>query len=142
MGSAKHPVLLYDGVCGLCNRLVQFILRHDRARVFRFAALQSKFATGILARHGKDARNLDTVYVVVNYDTPEEDLFTRSDAVRFVFEQLGGMWRASATVLRLLPHVLRDFGYDAIARRRYRIFGRSETCILPAGENRDRFLDV
>jgi predicted DCC family thiol-disulfide oxidoreductase YuxK len=142
MLSAKHPVLLYDGVCGLCNRLVQFILRRDRAGVFRFASLQSALAARILARHGRDARDLDSVYVLLNYDTPGEALFARSDAVHVVFTQLGGMWRASAIILKLLPHALCDFAYDAIARRRYRIFGRSETCTLPAPEDRARFLDV
>jgi len=140
--AAAHPILLYDGVCGLCNRLVQFILRRDRAGIFRFASLQSDLAARVLARHGRDTRDLDTVYVVVNYDAPTEALFARSDAVHFVFTQLGGMWRASAILLKLLPHPLCDFAYDAIARRRYRIFGRSETCILPAPENRERFLDV
>ena len=142
MLDAKHPVLLYDGVCGLCNRLVQFVLRHDRVRVFRFASLQSRFAADILARQGKDARDLDSVYVVVNYDAPGEALYARSDAVRFVFIRLGGIWRALAFLLKLLPHALCDLAYNAIARRRYRIFGRSETCILPALENRDRFLDI
>ena len=62
----SHPILLYDGVCGLCNRFVQFILRRDRDAVFRFAALQSAFAATILARHGANPSALDTVYVVVN----------------------------------------------------------------------------
>ena len=140
--SAEHPVLLYDGVCGLCNRLVQFLLRRDRAGVFRFASLQSAFAARILTRHGRDARDLDTVYVVLNYDTPGEALFARSDAVRFAFIQIGGIWNASAIVLKLLPRALCDFAYAAIARRRYRIFGRSDTCVLPAPEDRARFLDL
>ena len=137
-----HPILLYDGVCGLCNRLVQFILRRDTAGIFRFASLQSPLAQRLLARHGADAHDLDTVYVVVNSDAPGESLLARSEAVAFVLSQLGGMWRAAAVVLKLLPRLLRDFGYDVVARRRYRMFGRSETCILPAPENRDRFLDV
>ena len=137
-----HPILLYDGVCGLCNRLVQFILRRDRARVFRFASLQSPLAARLLARHGADAQDLDTVYVALNSDAPEESLLARSGAVLFVLTQLGGSWRALALVLKLLPPSFRDFGYNIIARRRYRIFGRSDTCILPPPENRDRFLDV
>lgn len=141
MKNSDHPVLVYDGVCGLCNRLVQLVLRHDRRGVFRFASLQSGFAGRILARHGKDTRDLDTVYVVVNYDAPEEALFARSDAIQFVFTHLGGMWRVSAIVLKLLPDALCDFAYNTIARRRYRFFGRSESCILPAPEDRARFLD-
>ena len=83
-----HPILLYDGVCGLCNRLVQFILRFDPEGVFRFASLQSALAGDILARHGADARDLNTVYVVVNYELPDERLLARSDAVVFVLKQL------------------------------------------------------
>jgi predicted DCC family thiol-disulfide oxidoreductase YuxK len=110
--------------------------------VFRFASLQSPLAARILARHGADARDLDTVYVVVNCDGPEESLLMRSDAVLFVLAQLGGIWGAAAFLLKILPRALRNFGYDAVARRRYRVFGRSETCMLPAPENRDRFLDI
>jgi predicted DCC family thiol-disulfide oxidoreductase YuxK len=140
--SSADPIVLYDGVCGLCNRLVQFILRRDQAGVFRFASLQSPLASRILARHGADARDLDTVYVVVNGDTPEELLLARSDAVLFVLAQLGGIWGAGSFLFKLVPRALRDFAYSVIARRRYRVFGRSETCILPAPENRDRFLDL
>ena len=136
-----HPVVLYDGVCGLCNRLVRFILRRDRGGIFRFASLQSALAAGILARHGADARDLDTVYVVVNCDEAGELLLARSDAVLFVLGRLGGVWAAGSFLFKLLPRAVRDFAYNAIARRRYRIFGRSDKCILPAPGNRDRFLD-
>src|ERR1035437_5502857 len=84
-----HPMLLYDGVCGLCIRLVQFILRRDPAGIFRFASLQSPLAGRILARHGADAQDLDTVYVVVNADQADEQLLARSDAVIFILGQLG-----------------------------------------------------
>lgn len=86
---SAHPVLLYDGVCGLCNRLVQFILRRDPAGVFRFASLQSGLAEAILMVHGADARDLDTVYVVVNYELADEKLLSRSDAVVFILQHLG-----------------------------------------------------
>ena len=86
---AAHPILLYDGICGLCNRMVHFVLRRDPAAVFRFAALQSELATRILTRHGADARDLDTVYVVVNYELADEQLLSRSDAVSLIFQHLG-----------------------------------------------------
>jgi predicted DCC family thiol-disulfide oxidoreductase YuxK len=136
-----HPLLLYDGVCGLCNRMNQFVLRHDRAGVFRFASLQSALAGRILVRHGADAADLDTVYVVVNPDQPDEHLLARSDAVIFVLQQLGGFWGLTGFVLRFKPRFLRDLGYRVVARNRYRFFGRSETCFLPSPENRGRFLD-
>lgn len=137
-----HPIILYDGVCGLCNRLVQFILRRDRGGVFRFASLQSALAASILSRHGADARDLDTVYVVVNCDEAEELLLARSDAVLFVLGRLDGVWWAIGFMFGILPRAEREFVYRFVARRRYRVFGRSDACILPAPENRERFLDV
>jgi predicted DCC family thiol-disulfide oxidoreductase YuxK len=136
-----HPILLYDGVCGLCNRFVQFTLRHDRNAIFRFASLQSPIAARILARHGVNPTALDTVYVVLNHDLPNESLFSRSDASAFVLKQLGGPWRPSASLLQLLPKFLRDPAYNTLARHRYRIFGRSEVCPLPRDQDRSRFLD-
>ena len=137
-----NSILLYDGVCGLCNRLVQFILRRDRDTVFRFASLQSALATTILDRHGVKAADLDTVYVVLNYDEPDESLLERSDAVVFVLKQLGPFWRACAAVSRLLPRPIRDWKYRLVARHRYRIFGRYDTCPLPTEKTRARFLDL
>jgi len=137
-----HPLLLYDGVCGLCNRFVQFILRRDRNAIFRFASLQSSLAARILARHGANPTDLDTVYVAVNYDLPDEYILARSDAVGFVLNQLGGPWRLAAFLLQLLPKFLRDLVYNAIARHRYRIFGRSDTCTLPRDQDHTRFLDT
>jgi len=163
--SPGHPILLYDGVCGLCNRLVQFILRRDAGGVFRFAALQSSLAGRILGRHGADAHDLDTVYVVVDYELPEEQLLSRSDAVIFIFRRLGAaeprsarpglrpgptqatsrpgniFWRMLGLLLHLIPRSLRDWGYGIVARNRYRMFGRYDTCPLPTEDTRRRFLD-
>jgi predicted DCC family thiol-disulfide oxidoreductase YuxK len=135
-----HPILLYDGVCGLCNRFVQFILSRDRT-VFRFASLQSALAATILARHRANPTDLDTVYVVVNPDLPDEYLLSRSDAVLFALKQLQGLWRFAAFVLQLAPRFLRDAVYKVVARHRYRIFGRSDVCIVPREQDRARFLD-
>jgi predicted DCC family thiol-disulfide oxidoreductase YuxK len=162
-----YPILLYDGVCGLCNGLVQFVLRRDRNAIFRFASLQSALSGSILARHGANPTDLDTVYVVLNpelgnvgltkkhpaenglskndsipVEPPNESLLSRSDAVLFVLDRLGGAWRMAAFCLRLWPRFLRDAAYNAVARRRYRIFGRSETCTLPSVQDRGRFLDL
>jgi predicted DCC family thiol-disulfide oxidoreductase YuxK len=133
------PIILYDGVCGLCNRFVQFILR-DRNAVFRFASLQSALAAPILARHGANPSDLDTVYVVVNDELANEYLLSRSDAVLFVLQQLR-LWRPATFLLQLLPKFLRDAAYNIVARNRYRIFGRSDVCQLPSEQDRHRFLD-
>lgn len=140
----SHPILLYDGVCGLCNRFVQFILRRDRDGIFRFASLQSALAAHILARHNTSPADLDTVYVVVNSDPqrPPQLLLSRSDAVLFVLKQLGALWRSVAFLLQLLPKFARDLAYNAIARHRYRIFGKYESCALPSAQDRSRFLDL
>ena len=136
-----HPIILYDGVCGLCNRMNQFVLKRDRAGVFRFASLQSALAARILARHGANASDLDTVYVVVNPDLPDETLLARSDAVTYIARQLGGIWRLAGSIAHLLPRSIRDWGYRLVARHRYRIFGRFDACPLPTPEHRSRFLD-
>ena len=137
---AAHPIVFYDGVCGLCDRSVQFILRHDAAGRFRFAALQSEFARQILGRHGRDARDLDTMYVAFAAGAPHEQLLARSDAVLAVLDGLG--WHRRAGVARALPRALRDRIYAFVIRNRYRWFGRYEQCVLPPPEVRERFVDL
>ncbi|HUO25256.1 MAG TPA: DCC1-like thiol-disulfide oxidoreductase family protein [Candidatus Aquilonibacter sp.] len=136
-----HSIVLYDGVCGLCNRFVQFILPRDRHAIFRFAPLQSSLAARILARHGADPRDLDTVYVVLNPEQPEECLLARSDAVLFALKQLGGLWKLLALLSGAVPRPIRDWKYRLVARYRYRLFGHYDSCPLPSPETRDRFLD-
>jgi predicted DCC family thiol-disulfide oxidoreductase YuxK len=137
----SHPILLYDGVCGLCNRFVQLILRHDRNAIFRFASLQSTLAARILTRHKANPTDLDTVYVVLNHELPDENLLARSAAVLFALKQLEGVFRPTASLVQLLPKFLRDAAYNTLARHRYRIFGRSEVCTIPCDADHSRFLD-
>jgi predicted DCC family thiol-disulfide oxidoreductase YuxK len=137
-----HPIILYDGVCGLCNRLNQFVLRRDRTAIFRFATLQSNLAAHILARHGATASDLDTVYVVIDPELPGEYLLSRSDAIAFILKNLGGVWGAWGLLARVVPGFVRDRLYGIVARNRYRIFGRFESCMVPSPETRDRFLDI
>lgn len=134
-------IVLYDGVCGLCNRLNQFLLKRDTHDRFRFASLQSKFAEDLLARHGADACDLDTVYVAIDYGKPNERLLARSDAILHALNQLDGIWKW-ARAGRVLPKALRDGIYKVVARNRYRVFGKHESCLLPEPKYRDKFLDV
>ena len=137
------PVLFYDGVCGLCNRTVQCIVKRDRREVFRFAPLQGPLANRILKAYGIDPSDLDTIYVAVNCDqSSKERLLATSDAAVFVLRELGGIWRVGAALLGLMPRSVRDWGYGLIARNRYRIFGRYETCPIPSENVRTRFLDL
>ena len=137
-----NPIILYDGVCGLCNRLVQFLLKHDKDGRLRFAALQSDFAVKILGRHGIDPKDLDTVHVVENYDQPGERVLQRSDAILRAGRELGGLWGASSSIARVVPRALRDLVYRFVATNRYRVFGKYDTCMLPNPNQRSRFLDV
>ena len=135
------PIVLYDGVCGLCNRLVQFILKRDVHDRFRFASLQSEFAEELLKRHGYDSRDLDTFYLVTSHGESNERVLMRSDAILEVVATLGGVWKL-AGVGAVIPKVLRDGMYSMVARNRYRVFGKSESCMLPSAEHRAKFLDM
>ena len=137
----SNPIVLYDGVCGLCNHLVQFLLKRDTNDRFRFASLQSNFAQNLLRHHGADPYDLDTVYVVKDHGQPEQSLLARSDAVFYMLHQLNGVWKL-AGVGRILPKVFRDAAYKAVARNRYRVFGKHESCVLPEPKHRNKFLDV
>lgn len=143
MGPAtSNSLILYDGVCGLCNRLVWFVLKRDRHDHFRFASLQSEIAIAILRRHGRDPQALDTVYLVVNYFQPGECLLSRNEAAAEILARLGGVWRLWAKLLRLLPQRFRDWRYNLIARHRYRVFGKYKVCPLPAENQRHKFIDI
>ena len=137
-----NPIILYDGVCGLCNRLVQFLLRHDKQGRLRFASLQSDFATKVLQRHGIDPKDLDTMHLIENYEQPNERVLQRSDAILRAGRELGGFWAALAAVAGVVPRALRNPVYGFVARNRYRVFGKYDICMLPEPSQRSRFLDV
>ena len=133
-------LLLYDGVCGLCSRFLQFVLTNDHRAAFKFASLQSATGKSMVARCGGDPEALTSFYVVANYRTAEAEVFTRSRAALFVAGELGWPWKAAA-VLRLFPAALLDRAYDRVARTRYRVFGRYEQCLTPSPEFRSRFVE-
>jgi predicted DCC family thiol-disulfide oxidoreductase YuxK len=133
-------LVLYDGVCGLCNRVLQFLLRHDRRGVFSFAALQSATGQAMVQRFGGRSEELTTFYVVADYQGPNARAFTRSDAALFVAGQLDWPWQA-ARLMAVVPKAIRDRLYDVVARTRYRLFGRYDQCLLPRPEWRSRFVE-
>lgn len=140
MSTGGRHLLLYDGACGLCDWLVQALLRRPRGDVFDFAALQREPAREVLGRFGVNSEPLDTVYVVTDYQTATPQLLRRGRAALFVATLLGWPWKA-AGVLGALPGGMLDWGYDLIARHRYRVFGRCDHCVLPRPEHRRRFID-
>ena len=128
------PLVLYDGECGLCNRSVQTILRHDRRGAFRFAALQSELGRALLERHGLPTGAVDTVVLV-----DQGRAFTRSGAALRIAGRMDRPWPL-ARVFAVIPAPVRDVVYDWVARNRYRWFGRTDACMLPPPEVRARFL--
>ena len=139
--SETKAIVLYDGVCGLCNRAVQFLLKRDHHDRLQFASLQSDVAARVLERHGMDPKSLDTVYAVLNYGEPNETLLAKGDAFLFFAKVIGGIWSV-AQVGRIIPRPIRNWLYDFIARHRYQVFGRSESCMLPDPKQRHKFLEV
>ena len=128
-------VVFYDGVCGLCDRTVQFLLKRDTAQRFMFAPLQGATAT----QRTDLPDDLKSIVFVVNHGTAQEEIYFRSEAVLRILDQLGGIWRVISW-LRIIPRSLRDAMYNVIAQRRYRWFGKFDTCRIPSPEVRARFL--
>lgn len=130
---AAHPVLFFDGVCGLCNTTVNRLIRWDGAGVLRFAPLQGETASRVLPK--EDVTTLASVVLLDGGGTHR-----RTDAVVRVLRHLGGRYRLLAAALWLIPRPLRDVGYRFVAKFRYRVFGKKDTCRLPTAEERGRFL--
>lgn len=128
-----HPVIFFDGVCNLCNKTVDFVVRKDTAHIFRFAALQSDFARTI---PGLKSINLDNPESFVLYKNGE--ILQKSDAALAVAKELKRPY-SLAYSLRFIPKNIRDDVYDLIARNRYRWFGKKESCRIPTEEERSLF---
>ena len=134
-------VVFFDGVCGLCNRLVQFLISRDRNGRLRFAQLQGELARATLTRHGLNPDDLDSVVVVSGWREPSELAHLRASAVLHALTVLGGSWRIIARAASVVPAPIANGVYNLVARSRYRIFGRFDVCQLPRPEWRDRFLE-
>lgn len=139
MSVIHRPVLLYDGVCGFCDRAVRLVLRLDRRGLVRFAALQGETAREIRARHPRLA-GADSLVLVEPSGSDGERVLTRSEALLGVARILGWPWSALGA-LRLVPRSVRDAAYELFARYRYRLFGHYEECRVPSPDVRSRFLD-
>jgi predicted DCC family thiol-disulfide oxidoreductase YuxK len=139
-GRGEH-LILYDGVCGLCNRLTRFVLLRDAQGAFDFASLQSATGRSVLRQSGLDTENLTTFYVVTGYRSESPRLLAKGRAALFVMKTLkiSGVW---LHVFSIIPRGLLDVGYELVARNRYRLFGRTKNCLLPSAEFRERFIDV
>jgi predicted DCC family thiol-disulfide oxidoreductase YuxK len=136
---SPRPVLLYDGTCGFCAGSVQLVLRHDRRRTLRFAALDGTFGRTLRARHPELARVDSVVWYEPAHGGASERFLTRSGAALRVARYLGGAWRL-ATVAVLIPRFLRDSLYDLVARHRHSLIRGGQQCLVPTPDQRNRFL--
>ncbi|RDS78822.1 thiol-disulfide oxidoreductase DCC family protein [Dyella monticola] len=132
----EQPVVVYDGVCLLCSRWIRFLLRHDDAGRYRFAAMQSDSGRDLLQAHGLDPESPFSMLLVENGRG-----YTDTTAIARILHTLPQRrWRWLSRAILSLPTRWRDVGYRFIARHRYRLFGRSEQCFVPAPEQRARFM--
>ncbi len=139
-----ESIIFFDGVCGLCNHLVQFVLKHGGADKFVFCSLQSETAAQLLAKYGQNNKDLDTVFVLTDYDLPSSKLLEKSKAIFFILKHckisLYSPW-AWLAALSIVPEFFLNLGYDFIANIRYPVFGRYDSCLIPDASVRDRFID-
>jgi predicted DCC family thiol-disulfide oxidoreductase YuxK len=131
-----RPILLFDGVCRLCCGHVAFVARRDPRGRVRFAALQSPPGEALLAARGIPAPDFTSVLVLDG-----DEVLVKSAAVLRVLAELSFPWPLFGRLVGVLPRTLRDAAYDLVARNRYRLFGRRETCLVPTPDLLSRFLD-
>lgn len=130
----RFPIVFFDGVCGLCNHTVNWLLAHDPEHRLRFAALQGP--TAQLAVSNEIRQRLDTMVFLRAGRT-----YVRSSAVTRILMTLGGRWWLLGALMWIIPYPIRDLGYRLISRLRYRLFGLKETCRIPTPAERSVFLD-
>lgn len=126
-----HPIVLFDGVCNLCNGAVQFIIERDKHQQFRFASLQSGFGQ----QYQQQVGEVDSILLV-----DHGKIYQKSSAALRIARKLDGLW-PMLFILIIIPPFIRDFVYDIIARNRYRLFGKKESCWLPTPDLKALFLD-
>ncbi len=124
---------------GLCNKLVQFVLKHSKCP-FLFCSLQSDLATRLITQYGASTADLTTIFVITDYDLTSSKLLNKAQAILFILECCD-LPSAYLSIFRSLPRFLLDFAYDCVARTRYKIFGYTDSCWVPDEKVRHRFID-
>ncbi|MCX6104873.1 MAG: DCC1-like thiol-disulfide oxidoreductase family protein [Proteobacteria bacterium] len=132
--SPGHPIIFFDGYCGLCNYFIDWVIRHDSAHRMRYASLQGATAQQIVCELGSSIPDSVILW-------QEGQQLVRSAAVAAILKSLGGPWRRIGSVLELIPTAVADRGYDFIARNRYSWFGKKDRCRLPSPAERHLFLE-
>ncbi len=133
----SKKIILFDGVCNLCNGFVQFVIKRDKNDVFRYASLQSEIGEQLISERGIDTKTIDSVILI----EPGVAYYLKSDAALEIGRELKG-YRTLSRVLILIPRGLRNIVYDLIARYRYAWFGKKDQCMIPTPDLRAKFLDT
>jgi predicted DCC family thiol-disulfide oxidoreductase YuxK len=133
---SNKKIILFDGVCNLCNSAVQFVIKHDSKDVFRFVALQSELGLEILSKIGVNPENIDSIIL---YE-PGIAYYYKSQAAIQISKYLGGFWYFG-TVFKIIPTAIRNLIYDYIAKNRYKWYGKKESCMIPTPELKIKFLE-
>jgi len=133
--STEPCIVVFDGVCVLCNGWVRFLLARDPHARFRFAAMQTPAGSELMTRHGLDPANPDSLLLI-----NDGIAYTDTDAIRRILAIIGGPWRLIAWAMAVVPRPLRDPIYRLVARNRYRWFGKHTACTVPGTEERARFI--
>jgi predicted DCC family thiol-disulfide oxidoreductase YuxK len=131
----NKKIILFDGVCNLCNSSVQFVIQHDKKDVFRFVALQSDLGQEILKHIGVNPKNIDSIIL---YE-PGVAYYYKSKAALEIAKNLGGFWHFG-TIFRIIPTGISNQLYDYIAKNRYKWYGKKESCMIPTAELKSKFL--
>jgi predicted DCC family thiol-disulfide oxidoreductase YuxK len=131
----NKKIILFDGVCNLCNSAVQFVIQHDKKDVFRFVALQSEIGQEILNHIGINQMNIDSIIL---YE-PGVAYYYKSSAALEIAKNLGGFWHLG-TIFKIIPTGFSNKIYDYIAKNRYKWFGKMESCMLPTKELQSKFI--
>ncbi|NIP38024.1 MAG: DUF393 domain-containing protein [Candidatus Dadabacteria bacterium] len=129
----EHPIIFFDGVCGLCNSFVDIIFRADKKDIFRFSPLQGETAKKYLSKQPEEPGEWSIVYI------DENNIYEQSDATLKILERLGGFW-CILSISSFLPRGFRNYIYRLVAINRYKLFGKRETCRIPTEEEKSRFL--
>ena len=131
----NKKIILFDGVCNLCNSAVQFVIQHDEKDVFRFVALQSDLGKEILNHIGINPKNIDSIIL---YE-PGVAYYYKSSAALQIAQNLGSFWHLG-TIFRIIPTGISNQLYDFIAKNRYKWYGKNESCMIPTPELKSKFL--
>jgi len=132
----NKKIILFDGVCNLCDSLLQFVIHHDKKDVFRFVALQSPLGQEIVNHIGIQNENIDSVILYV----PGVAYYYKSSAALEIARELGGFFHLG-TIFKIIPTVLRNHIYDYVAKNRYSWYGKKASCMIPTPELKSKFLE-